>query len=75
MTLGPKFFSCNKMTITRRTKHLRFFKELPRKALDVYYAVALSKHDLKHSGICSEHLNASLDSQAVFLRSFTPEGD
>ena len=23
MTLGPKFFSCNKMTITRRTKHLR----------------------------------------------------
>ena len=50
MTLGPKFFSCNKMTITRRTKHLRKMLELPQKALNVYYAVALSKHDLKPSG-------------------------
>ena len=49
MTLGPKFFSCNKMTITRRTKHLRIFLELSRKALDVCYNLALSKHDLKPS--------------------------
>ena len=76
MTLGPKFFSCNKMTITRRIKHLRTFQELSRKALDVYYNLALSKHDLKPSATFSENLHATLDSQVtVFNQSLHPEGD
>ena len=53
MTLGPKFFSCNKMTITRRTKHLRQFYELSRKALIEYYNLTVSKHGLKHYQISS----------------------
>ena len=43
MTLGPKFFSCNKMTITRRTKHLRRSYRCSSKRNFAYYAVALSK--------------------------------
>ena len=76
MTLGPKFFSCNKMTITRRSRHLRQFKELSRKALDVYYVVALSKHDLKPSGTCSWKIACDLGFAGyVFRKTFVPEGD
>ena len=34
MTLGPKFFCCSKMTITRRRKHLHQKEKYSREALD-----------------------------------------
>ena len=43
----------------------------------MYYAVALSKHDLKPSGtFVSEKLHATLDSQVTFFHQILPpEGD
>ena len=35
MTLGPKFFSCNKMAKPRRTRHIRKHKALILKAFGV----------------------------------------
>ena len=45
MTLGPKFFSCNKMTITRRTRHLRKGEALILKALVEMYLSSYSKRE------------------------------
>ena len=47
MTLGPKFLSCNKMAITRRTRHLRKRKVLILKALVETHLSSYSKRDLK----------------------------
>ena len=47
MTLGPKFFSCNKMAVTRRTKHLRKRKALIFEALVETHLSSYSKRDLK----------------------------
>ena len=47
MTLGPKFFSCNKMAITRRTRHLRKRKALILEALVETHLSSYSKRDLK----------------------------
>ena len=47
MTLGPKFLSCNKMTIARRTRHLRKRKALIFEALVETHLSSYSKHDLK----------------------------
>ena len=47
MTLGPKFFSCNQMAITRRTKHLRKRKALIFEALVETHLSSYSKRDLK----------------------------
>ena len=52
-TLGSKLFCCNKLAITRRIKHLNQIIRKNSKAQDLYYNVAVSKHDLKHdSKIC-----------------------
>ena len=45
MTLGPKFFSCNKMAITRRTRHLRKRKALILEALVETHLSSYSKRD------------------------------
>ena len=47
MTLGPKFFSSNKMAIARRTRHLRKRKALIMKALVETHLSSYSKRDLK----------------------------
>ena len=47
MTLGPKFFSCNKMAITRRTKHLIKRRALILEALVETHLSSYSKRDLK----------------------------
>ena len=47
MTLEPKFFSCNKMTIARRTRHLRKRKALIFEALVETHLSSHSKRDLK----------------------------
>ena len=47
MTLGPKFFSCNKMTVTRRARHLRKRKALILEALVETHLSSYSKRDLK----------------------------
>ena len=47
MTLGPKFFSCNKMAVTRRTKHLIKRKALIFEALVETHLSSYSKRDLK----------------------------
>ena len=47
MKLGPKFFSCNKMTITRRTKHLRKRKALILEAPVETHLSSYSKRDVK----------------------------
>ena len=47
MTLGPTFFSCNKMAITRRTRHLRKRKALIFEALVETHLSSYSKRDLK----------------------------
>ena len=49
MALGPKFFSCNKMTVTRRTRHLRKRKALILEALVETHLSSYSKRDLKQS--------------------------
>ena len=50
MTLGPKFFCCSKMAVTRRRSKIWWRKAHQSKALDVTYLSSLSKRDLKHSG-------------------------
>ena len=52
MTLGPKFLSCNKMTIARRTRHLRKRKALIFEALVETHLSSHSKRDLKQFPIC-----------------------
>ena len=47
MTLGPKFFSCSKMAVTRRTKHLIQRKALIFEALVETHLSSYSKRDLK----------------------------
>ena len=76
MTLGPKFFCCSKMAVTRRRKHLfQYFRKIL-KALVETYRSTLSKRDLKHSGTFLENLHATLDSQVPdFLDFCPPEGD
>ena len=48
MTLGPKFCSCNKMAVTRRTRHLRKRKAL----IFVSYPFSGTPQSLKHISIC-----------------------
>ena len=55
MTLGPKFFCCSKMAVTRRRSKLWWRISHQSKALDVSYLSSLSKRDLKHSGIFSKN--------------------
>ena len=50
MTLGPKFFCCSKMAVTRRRSKLWWRTAHQSKALDVSYLSSLSKRDLKPSG-------------------------
>ena len=51
---------------TYQISNVRKSKALILKALDVYYAMALSKHDVKPSGILfSKKLHATLDSQVT----------
>ena len=52
MTLGPKFFSCNKMTIARRTMQRRKLKALILKALVETHLSSFSKRDLKQFPKC-----------------------
>ena len=47
MTLGPKFFYCNKMAVTRRSMHPRKRKALILKALVETHLSSYSKRDLK----------------------------
>ena len=47
MTLGPKFLSCNRRTIARRTRHLRKRKALILKALVETHLSSYSKRDLR----------------------------
>ena len=47
MTLGPKFFSCNQMAVTRRTKHLKKRKALTFEALVETHLSSYPKRDLK----------------------------
>ena len=47
-TLAPKFFCCNQLAITQRIKHLNQKIRNISKAQDLYYNVAVSKHDSKH---------------------------
>ena len=51
MTLGPKFFFCNKMITARRRKHIhpRFLAESA--AFYLYFLIPVSDHDLKPSWI------------------------
>ena len=49
MTLGPKFFSCNKMAITQRTKHLIKRKALIFEALVETHLPSYPKRDLKQN--------------------------
>ena len=48
--MGPKFFCCSKMAVTRRRSKLWWRKAHQSKALDVSYLSSLSKRDLKPSG-------------------------
>ena len=63
--MGPKFFCCSKMAITRRRSKLWWRKAHQSKALDVSYLSSLSKRDLKHSGTFFKNLHATLDSQLM----------
>ena len=51
MTLGPKFFCCSKMAITRRRSKLWWRKAHQSKALVELQRSRRSKRDLKPSGI------------------------
>ena len=75
MTLGPKFYACS-VPVTNLSKIERQkSRALILKALDAYYAVALSKDDLKHPGtFFSEKLHATLDSQVTFCMDVCPKG-
>ena len=46
MTLGPKFFCCSKMTITRRRMHLN--SGANQKKYDIPHHLTVSNQDLKH---------------------------
>ena len=51
MTLGPKFFCCSKMAVTRRRSKLWWRTAHQSKALVKTYLSTVSKHDLKPSGM------------------------
>ena len=51
MTLGPKFFCCSKMAVTRRRSKLWWCKAHQSKALVELQRSRRSKRDLKPSGI------------------------
>ena len=77
MTLGPKFFCCSKMAVTRRRSKLWWRTAHQSKALVETYLSPVSKRDLKPSGMSFfENLHAALDSHVpVFLDFCPPEGD
>ena len=52
MTLGPTFFCCSKMAVTRRREHLNQYFLAGSPPLDVSYLSSLSKRDLKPSRTC-----------------------
>ena len=63
MTLGPKFFFCNKMITARRRKHLNPWFLAESAAFYLYFLILVSDHDLNPSGTFFENLHATLDSQ------------
>ena len=49
MTLGPKFFFCNKMITAPRRKHLNPYFLAESAAFYLYFLIPVSDHDLKPS--------------------------
>ena len=74
MTLGPKFFCCSKMAVTRRRSKLWWRTAHQSKALVKTYLSTVSKHDLKPSGMIFffENLHAALDSHVPVFLDFCP---
>ena len=73
MTLGPKFFCCSKMAVTRRRSKLWWRTAHQSKALDETYLSTVSKRDLKPSGMSFfENLHAALDSHVFVFLDFCP---
>ena len=71
LTLGPKFFFCNKMTTARRPMDLfEIWDLIPEAGIEIYN-LAVSNQDLKHFSK-SDILGFT---SAVFMDCCPPEGD
>ena len=75
MTLGPKFFFCNKMTTARRPMDLfEIWKRIQEAGIEIYN-LAVSKHDLKPSATFFRKFACDLGFAAyVFHGLFAPGG-
>ena len=72
MTLGPKFFFCNKMAVARRRKHLNPCFLAESAAFDLYFLIPVSDHDLNPSGTFFRKFACDLGFAAYQI--FCPKG-
>ena len=75
MTLGPKFFFCNKMITAPRRKHLNPYFLAESAAFYLYFLIPVSDHDLKPSVTFFRKFACDLGFAAyVFHGLFAPGG-
>ena len=76
MTLGPKFLFCSISTVyQRKTNLFPKFRKIP-EARHLDHTMAVSNHDLKHSGTLFRKLACDLGFAGyVFLEILSLEGD